>query len=101
MKAIAAADAKNSFGSLLDTVQHEPVVITKKNRAVGMMLSMRDVEALFGGGEETVARALEEARIDRRLAAARKQIADGRGIRADDAFFEGMRRKIRDKHAIE
>ena len=71
MKTLAAADAKNSFGSLLDAVQREPVVITKKNRAVGMMLSMRDIEALFGGDEAAVGRALEEARIDRRLTAAR------------------------------
>ena len=101
MKTLAAADAKNSFGSLLDTVQREPVVITKKNRAVGMMLSMQDIEALFGGDEAAVTRALEEARIDRRLAVARAQISEGKGVLADDAFFEGMRGKIRGKYATE
>jgi prevent-host-death family protein len=46
MKAITAADAKNAFGSFLDAVQHEPVVVTKQNRPVGVMISMQDVKTL-------------------------------------------------------
>jgi prevent-host-death family protein len=98
MKAMTAADAKNSFGSFLDAVQREPVVITKKNRPVGMMLSMQDVEALFGGNEDTVARALEEARVDRQLALSRQQVAAGKVTVADAAFFEGIRERIRAKY---
>ena len=62
---------------------------------------MQDVESLFGGDEEAVARAFEEARMDRRLAVARAQISEGKGVLADNAFFDGMRRKIREKYAIE
>jgi prevent-host-death family protein len=92
-----AADANNSFRTFLDAVQREPVIVTKKNRPVGMMLSMQDVKTLFGDDEDGVARALEEARIDEKLAIARKQVKDGLGVVADAAFFEGMRERIRRK----
>lgn len=95
---MTAADAKNSFGEFLDSVQREPVVVTKKNRPVGMMLSMQDVETLFGDGEDNVARALEEARIDQRLGTARKQAENGLGTEADTSFFEYLRNDIRQKY---
>ena len=98
MKAMTAADAKNSFGTFLDAVQHEPVIVTKKNRPVGVMLSMQDVKTLFGDNEDSVVRALEEARIDRKLEIARQQVNDGLGVVADGAFFEGMREEIRQKY---
>jgi prevent-host-death family protein len=98
MKAMTAANAKNSFGEFLDTVQHEPVVVTKKNRPVGMMLSMQDVKTLFGGDEGNVTRALAEARIEENLATARKQAKDGKGITADAPFFENLRQNIRQKY---
>ena len=98
MKAMTAADAKNSFGEFLDTVQHEPVVVTKKNRPVGMMLSMQDVKTLFGDNEDNVTRALEEARIDQRVAIARKQAENGLGIESNDSFFENLRSDIRQKY---
>ena len=101
MKAMTAADAKNSFGTFLDAVQREPVIVTKKNRPVGMMLSMQDVKTLFGDNEDGVARALEEARIDESIAIARQQVKNGLGTVADAAFFEGMRERIRRKHMSE
>ena len=42
MKVMTARDAKNHFGEFLDTAQREPVVITKNNRPVGIMISMQD-----------------------------------------------------------
>jgi prevent-host-death family protein len=98
MKAMTAADAKNSFGSFLDAVQHEPVIVTKKNRPVGVMLSMQDVRTLFGEEENSVVHALAEARIDEKLAIARQQGRDGLGTVADAAFFEGIREEIRRNH---
>ena len=98
MKTMTAADAKNSFGLFLDTIQHEPVIVTKKNRSVGLMLSMQDVEALFGGDEKTVTRALEEARIDRKLELARAEAKKGLGVVADAAFFGDIKAKIRNKY---
>jgi prevent-host-death family protein len=49
MKTMTAAKAKLHFGEFLDTVQREPVVVTKKNRPVGIMLSMQDIEDTIWG----------------------------------------------------
>ena len=101
MKSMPAADAKNAFGTFLDAVQREPVIVTKKNRPVAMMISMQDIKALFGDGEDAVVRALEESRIDKRLALARQEMKDGKTILADDAFFEERKERIRRKYALE
>lgn len=42
MKTITARDARTRFGELLDSMQREPVVITKNNRPVGIMISIED-----------------------------------------------------------
>jgi prevent-host-death family protein len=47
MKTISAKEAKNAFGSFLDSAQREPVMITKRDRPVGIFFSMQDVEALI------------------------------------------------------
>ena len=44
MKVMTAKEAKNSFGVLIDTVQREPVLVTRRNRSVGVFLSIRDIE---------------------------------------------------------
>jgi antitoxin Phd len=45
MKTIAASEAKNSFGILLDSAQQEPVTLTK-GRAVAVVLSVAEYERL-------------------------------------------------------
>ena len=45
MKTIPASVASKAFGQFLDTVQREPVMVTKKNRPVAVTLSMHDAEA--------------------------------------------------------
>lgn len=42
MKIMTARDAKTHFGEFLDTMQREPVIVTKNNRPVGIMLSIKD-----------------------------------------------------------
>jgi prevent-host-death family protein len=42
VKTMTARDAKTHFGELLDTVQREPVIVTKNNRPVGIMISILD-----------------------------------------------------------
>lgn len=44
MKTMTAVEAKTHFGRFLDAAQREPVIVTKKNRAVGVMFSMEDIE---------------------------------------------------------
>ncbi len=52
MKEFAASRAKNQFGLLLDTVQGEPVQVTKKGRPVGVMMSMQQYKRLRGAAWE-------------------------------------------------
>ena len=42
MKVMTARDAKNHFGEFLDAARREPVVITKNDRPVGIMISIED-----------------------------------------------------------
>ncbi len=100
MKTMTAVEAKNSFGKFLDSIQHEPTVITKKNRPVGVALSMQDVETLFGDGEDAIHLALEDARLERQLAVARQQVADGKTVRADKVFFDALRSEITTKYGL-
>lgn len=44
MQVITAKDAKSRFGELLDTMQREPVLVTKNKRPVGLFLSLKDVK---------------------------------------------------------
>jgi antitoxin Phd len=46
MKTIAAKDAKNGFGRMLDAAQREPVTIEKHGRAVAVVLSLEEYQRL-------------------------------------------------------
>ena len=46
MTSYTASEARRRFGVLLETVQREPVTITKNGRAVAMMLSVSDKELI-------------------------------------------------------
>ena len=52
MKEITARDAKNRFGYLLDAVQSAPMCVTRKGRAVGVMMSVQHYERLRGAAWE-------------------------------------------------
>ena len=48
MKVMTARDAKNHFGEFLDTARREPVIVTKNDRPVGIMISVEDAaDTLF------------------------------------------------------
>ena len=42
MKVMSARDAKNRFGEFLDAARREPVVVTRNDRPVGIMISIED-----------------------------------------------------------
>ena len=44
IKTVAAAEAKQSFGRLLDDAQHDPVRIERNGRPVAVVLSMAEYE---------------------------------------------------------
>lgn len=48
MKEIAAKDARSRFGRLLDSVQSAPVRVTRRGKAVGVIVSLRQYEQLRG-----------------------------------------------------
>jgi len=80
MKRIAAKEAKNRFGTLLDAAQGAPVCVTKNGREVGVMMSMPHYERLRAAawerltatmdtlGAEASANGLTEARLEALLA---------------------------------
>jgi prevent-host-death family protein len=42
MKTITATDAKNHFGSLIDAMHREPVLITKRGQGAAVFISLND-----------------------------------------------------------
>jgi len=42
MQTFTANEAKTRFGALIDCVQREPVQVTRHNRVVGVMVSIKD-----------------------------------------------------------
>lgn len=80
MTEMAAKDAKNRFGHLLDVAQSAPVCVTRKGRAVGVMMSIRQYQVLRGAaweqlnssmdalGRESAAAGLTEAGLEALLA---------------------------------
>ncbi len=46
-----SAEAQNRFGQLLDTVQREPVVITRHGRPAAYVVSPRDMEEILAEKE--------------------------------------------------
>ena len=49
MQRIAAREAKNSFGRLIDMARAEPVAIEKHGRAVVVVVSFEEYERLTAG----------------------------------------------------
>lgn len=46
MITVTSMEAQNRFGQLLDTVQREPVTITRHGRTAAFMISAQDMQAL-------------------------------------------------------
>ncbi len=80
MREIAAREAKNRFGNLLDAAQSAPVRVTRKGRADGVVMSVQQYEKLRGAawerlaatadalGEEASKNGLTEARLEALMA---------------------------------
>lgn len=52
MKTVAATEAKNRFGAIIDDAQREPVIIRRQDRDVAVVLSMADYERLRSGNAQ-------------------------------------------------
>ncbi len=75
MKTMTATAASKEFGRYLDMVQREPVLVTKKNRAVAVTLSMQDAEEFMRYKIETgLARGLDDVDAGRTFEATPENI---------------------------
>jgi prevent-host-death family protein len=82
MKRIAATEAKNRLGALIDEAQREPIVIRRQDRDVAVVLSMADYERLRNGN----VRAFLDLRNEMATRAAARGLTDERisELLADD-----------------
>lgn len=74
MKSVAATEAKNRLGAILDEAQREPIVIRRQDRDIAVVLSMADYERLRSGN----LRAFLDLRKDVAAEAAAKGLTDER-----------------------
>ena len=76
MKRVAATEAKNRLGAILDAAQREPIVIRRQDRDIAVVMSMADYERLRAGNiqafldlrNEVAAQAAANGLTDKRLA---------------------------------
>jgi prevent-host-death family protein len=76
MKRVAATEAKNRLGAILDEAQREPIVIRRQTRDIAVVMSMADYERLRAGNaqafldlrNEVAARAAANGLTEKRLA---------------------------------
>lgn len=76
MKRVAATEAKNRLGAILDEAQREPIVIRRQDRDIAVVMSMADYERLRAGNiqafldlrNEVAVQAAANGLTDKRLA---------------------------------
>ena len=80
VKTVAATEAKNRLGAILDDAQREPIVIRRQDRDIAVVMSMADYERLRSGNiqafldlrkqvaDEAAANGLTEKRLNELLA---------------------------------
>lgn len=76
MKKVAATEAKNRLGAILDAAQREPVIIQRQSRDVAVILSMaefdriraRNVAAFFEASKAVAAEARDKGMTAKKLA---------------------------------
>lgn len=82
---MTASVASKEFGRYLDTVQREPVIVTKKNRPVAVTVSFQDWEELT------------KLRIERGLAQGLDDIENGRFEEVSDANTAARLARFKDR----
>ena len=79
MKTLAATEAQNHFGELLDSAQQEPVTIHRKGQPVAVIMSVEDFERL---------QRFEEVEGEVRLAESLVDYRAGRTVSAESVHAE-------------
>ncbi|MHB1359430.1 MAG: type II toxin-antitoxin system Phd/YefM family antitoxin [Rhodocyclaceae bacterium] len=81
MITVTSVEAQNRFGQLLDTVQREPVVITRHGRTAAFMVSPQDMQDLRDAQASKRQGVVEEfkalfAKTDLQLTDAARELTD-------------------------
>lgn len=92
LKRIAAREAKNRFGQLMDDAQHEPVTIEKNGRPIAVVMSLREYEATEAIKLELLRRDI--AKSDADLAAGRYRPLDQEAL---DEIKANARRQLTER----
>lgn len=85
MKTMSSREAQNAFGNFLDTAQREPVMVTRRNRPVGVMLSMENLPAIF-----ELAELMKDA-IHTGVSAGLSDANAGNGETLNDSYVEDLK----------
>ena len=88
MKTMTAKEAKNSFGVFLDSAQREPVVVTKRDRPVGVMFSMNDVPAMIDFADSM------KNKINAGISAGLEDSKAGRGRVLDGGYVSELQQEL-------
>lgn len=107
---VPSATVKQHFGQILDEVQHQPITITRRNRDIAMLISMRELNEIaknllstyfwekVEAGEMTAIEAIKmhtQIRKDHDIAC--QQIANGHYKEANADFFANIKKQALDK----
>jgi len=85
MKTITATSAAKEFGRFLDSVQREPVIVTKKNRPVAVTMSIEDATELF------------QLRIDAGIKKGIDDVASGKFHELSDAYSAELKTRFKSR----
>ena len=64
MREIAAKEAKNRFGQLLEAAQRAPVRVTEQGRVVGVMMSVDQYERLKGAAWDRLSQIMDRIGVE-------------------------------------
>ena len=88
VKVMTSKEAQNAFGSFLDSVQHEPVVVTRRNRPVGVMVSMDNLPAIINFAESM------KKTIEAGVKAGLEDSKAGRGRKLTDDYVADLKQEL-------
>ncbi len=91
MKTMTSEEAQHAFCDFLDTSQREPVMVTRKNHPVGVMLAMNNLPALLQFADdirETIKKGVKVGLADAEA---------GRTHQLTDEYVEHLRLKAKQR----
>lgn len=76
MKEVAATDAKERFGLLLEAAQQAPVRLTRRGRPIGVLMSPEQYERLRGGAWSRLAQTMDRLGAEAKAAGLTEEALD-------------------------